>query len=267
MNKADKRSPLREKPLRLPGQSLTDQIADLNDEMVMFFMFPVTLIAYPLGEWINSVIVSYLPKSEPQSGLVTFIGHTIAIIIFLGFIGYCIYRFVRALRKRDLLIMARDGEKIVAEELLPLIQKGAVAFHDIIGEKFNIDHVIVSKHGIYLLETKTFSKPIKNKDAHIRVVNNEIHIDGHKPDRNPIEQAKALAKWLQNVIKKSTGKSFPVTPVVIFPGWFVETYKSQEYWVINPKNALPTFITNEPVTINENDLHLITYHLSRYIKS
>ena len=36
---------------------------------------------------------------------------------------------------------------------------GARVFHDLVGEGLNIDHVVVSPHGIFVLETKTWSKP------------------------------------------------------------------------------------------------------------
>jgi hypothetical protein len=50
------------------------------------------------------------------------------------------------------------------------------------------------------------------------------HLRGGKlePDREPIRQATAQASWLKRLLFESTGKTFSVTPVVVFPGWFVE---------------------------------------------
>ena len=42
--------------------------------------------------------------------------------------------------------------------------------HDIIGDGFNIDHILISTKGVYLIETKTYSKPLKGKT--------EIEFDG-----------------------------------------------------------------------------------------
>jgi len=85
--------------------------------------------------------------------------------------------------------------------------------------------------------------------------------------RNPIEQITALAKWVQNILKGSTGKYYPVQPVVLFPGWFVEKMKKGEkVWVLNPK-ALPTFIQNNSLAIAPEDVQLAFFHLSRYVRA
>jgi hypothetical protein len=34
-----------------------------------------------------------------------------------------------------------------------------IAYHDIVGDSFNVDHVVISAKGIYVIETKTYSKP------------------------------------------------------------------------------------------------------------
>jgi hypothetical protein len=70
-----------------------------------------------------------------------------------------------------------------------------------------------------------------------------------------------------NASRQHTGKEFPVRPVVLFPGWFVEPFpKGSLVWVLNPE-ALPSFIEHEPNRINESDLHLAAYHLARYIRA
>jgi len=94
-----------------------------------------------------------------------------------------------------------------------------------------------------------------------------VFVDGRAVDRQPIRQAKALSKWLQELLQKSTGEKFFIQPVILFPGWFVEPMKKgQEVWILNPK-AMPTFIGNEPVRLKETDVHLVTFHLSRYIRT
>ena len=131
---------------------------------------------------------------------------------------------------------------------------------------FNIDHVVISPNGIYLIETKTYSKPAK-KESKISFDSDNVFVDRRVVDRQPIRQAKALSKWLQELLQKSTGEKFFIQPVILFPGWFVEPMKKgQEVWILNPK-ALPTFIANEPVRLKETDVHLVTFHLSRYIRT
>ena len=79
----------------------------------------------------------------------------------------------------------------------------------------------------------------------------------------------AQAKWLENIINESTGKVFGVQPVVVYPGWYVVddiNNLQQKVWVLNPKR-LDYFIESRNEIINKEDLHLIVFHLSRFIKT
>jgi hypothetical protein len=62
----------------------------------------------------------------------------------------------------------RDGEREVAEYLDNLTRRGNYVFHDIPANGFNIDHIVVSTHGIFTLETKAYSKP-EHGDAYFGV--------------------------------------------------------------------------------------------------
>jgi len=256
--KPEKRSPLKERPLRMPGQSIDDQIDNQQDDIVTFIMYPTFFIALIVSKWVDAIT----PKSSNSITVPSFISW----LIFLGFLAYCTYRVFKARKTITRLKMARDGERIVAEELQVLIKDGATVINDVLADNFNIDHVVVSKHGIYLIETKTFSRPVK-KEAKISFDNEQVYADGFLIDRNPIQQAKALAKWLQDLLMQSTGTKFTIRPVVLFPGWFIEPMKrGQEVWILNPK-ALPTFVSNEPVLLKDTDVHLVAFHLSRYIRT
>jgi hypothetical protein len=74
---------------------------------------------------------------------------------------------------------------------------------------------------------------------------------------------------LKQIIKESTGKDIDVKKVVLFPGWFIEpTAESKEsyVWVLNPK-ALPSFIANSREQLVSEDLNLVAYHLSRFVRT
>lgn len=252
-SKPEKRSPLKDKPLRYAGQSLDEQIEDIAINALLWFLILSFMVILTVSEWLR-----FFHPAPAQPGLITILT---AIALIIG-----AYKIVFDIKAASRLKMARDGEKLVAEGLQEMIKQGATVLNDIQGDKFNIDHVVVSKHGIYLIETKTFSKPAK-KEAKISFDNERVFADGFLIDRNPIQQAKALAKWLQELLMQSTGIKFAIRPVVLFPGWFIEPMKrGQEVWILNPK-ALPTFISNEPVVLKDTDVHLAAFHLSRYIRT
>jgi hypothetical protein len=88
------------------------------------------------------------------------------------------------------------------------------------------------------------------------------------PDQDPIVQAKAQAGWLRQVLSESTGRTFDVWPVILFPGWYVEADESsrRHAWVLEPK-ALPAFLQHRPARLASEDVALAAYHLSRFIRS
>jgi hypothetical protein len=248
-----KRSPLHDRPLRHAGQSLDEQIELLNERTLFHLMAAVLFIVLASVEWQR-----YFSKTNTTPWVAT--------ILTLLIVAYSSTRIWKNYRNIVTLKLGRDGEMIVAENLEILTQEGAVVLHDIVSDGFNLDHVICSLHGIFLVESKTRSKSARGNPT-VVYDGKKILVDGKEPDRNPVEQATALSKWLEQTLLASTGKRFTVKPVIVFPGWFVEPNpKGVAVWVLNPK-ALPAFIQNEPITISDSDLHLAVFHLTRYIRT
>ena len=160
-----------------------------------------------------------------------------------------------------------DGERVVGQFLERLRGSGFHVFHDVVGAGFNVDHVLIGPAGVFTIETKTWSKPVRG--------NPQIHFDGEKirigvsePDRDPVAQAKAQAGWMRTLLLESTGRKVNVRPVIVFPGWFVTNSNGnfRDVWVLEPK-ALPAFLDNEPNRLAPDDVKLISFHLSRFIRS
>ena len=121
---------------------------------------------------------------------------------------------------------------------------------------------------MYVIETKTWSKPDRGK-AELIYNGDTILRFGRKADRDPIVQVKAASRWISELVKTSTGRSVPVRGVVLFPGWFIDSTaegKKSDVWVLNPK-ALPTFIENSKLEFQFEDVKLIAYHISRFIRT
>lgn len=251
----NKRSPLKEKPLRVPGQSLDEAITSREDDLLPYILYPCMLFFFAFLEWMRW-LKDYPPL--PEAIILTIVAFVITF--------FCVIRIIMIRRDIAFMKLGRDGERIVAENIQDLLKEGAVVLHDILGDKFNVDHIVISPHGIFVLETKTLSKPLRG-DATISVKNGHIYANGYDIPRNPLDQVKALSKWISDLLIQSTGKKYSVKPVVLFPGWFVEPMEGDEdVWLLNPK-ALPTFIAHEPISLKDEDVHLATFHLSRYIRT
>ena len=175
---------------------------------------------------------------------------------------------MRIIRKVRAFKLGRDGEKVVGQFLEELRAKGATVFHDIPANGFNVDHVVIAPKGIYVIETKTYRKR-DGREPTVRYDGMKLTVDGKAPSRDPVKQVQAIAAWVRAFLAESTGKTFSVRPVVVFPGWYVETVGSiahDKVWVLNPK-GLPSFIQNDKGDLPLEDVNLVSYHLSRYIRT
>jgi hypothetical protein len=53
----------------------------------------------------------------------------------------------------------------------------------------------------------------------------------------------------------------------LYPGWFVRSAgPNPSVWVLEPK-ALPAFLESEEETLSAADIKLVTFHLSRFIRT
>ncbi|HHH72753.1 MAG TPA: NERD domain-containing protein [Sulfuricurvum sp.] len=249
------KSPLKEKLLRIPGQSLDEEIRNIiDDQFLVYVLASIYFIAMAALEWIR-----WYTNNPPTPVIFTIL----AIIVT----AYSIYKIIPLRKRLSALRQGRDGEKAVAEMLNLYREAKMRVFHDIVGDDFNIDHVVVSTRGIFLIETKTYSKPLKGKTEILfdgkKIVKNSYTFDDHI-----LVQVTASKKWLEDLIEELTAKKVNVQPVVVFPGWYVKMtneHKS-DIWMLNPKN-LDKFIMAKQETMTQEDVKLISNHLGRYIRS
>lgn len=249
------KSPIKDNPLRNPAESLDKKIDSLvNDDAGRYILIAVLTVMLTILEW--SRWYFDLPVTP---------GYFLILSLFV--IPYCVFKIIQIKKQLKYLRQGRNGEKVVGQYLELLRETGAKIFHDIPGDNFNLDHVVISSSGIYVIETKTYSKPDNGMP---RIVFNGTSLSycGVKDNNKPITQVKAASHWLKGLLKESTGKTYTVKPVVVFPGWFVEPTseaKNSDVWVLNPK-ALPTFISNSKEQLSSEDVNMISFHLSRYIR-
>lgn len=249
------RSPLKDKPLRYVAQSTDEAIDDLVIEKILGHYTVVVIVLMILAhEWQRY----YWPLAKPPI-LMTIFGGGVCI--------FSIYKFVKHYRKLKNLKLGRNGERAVGQYLESYREFGCKIFHDIKGDSFNVDHVLISDKGIFVIETKTYSKPEKG-DAKIDFDGQRILVNGKESQTDIIVQVTAATSYIKKVLKDSTGKDFEPFPVVLFPGWFVggNGNKQGKLWVLEPK-AFEKFLGYRTVILSPGDVALASYHLSRHIRT
>lgn len=213
-------------------------------------IFMVALAAFEWYRWWFNV--------QPKPGIFTAAAGLMTVL--------AVWRIWKVLPSLRNLRQARDGERVVGEFLNRMREHGYQVFHDVVGDKFNVDHVLIGPSGVYTVETKTWSKPARGR-AEIIFDGERVKVGSNDPDRDPVQQARAQAGWVARLLAESAGKQPFVRPVVAFPGWFVTktALGATDLWVLEPK-ALPAFIANEPARMAQEDVKLFSFHLSRYIR-
>ena len=250
------KSPLKRTPLREPGESLGDA---LNEMLFKTIAFWVLLPIYFLLLAFNELIHRWLGM-RPSPWLWAGVAVVAAVLSVIR-----IRRLVHTARP---LALGRDGERVVGQGLEALRADAYQVFHDIVcregGRTFNIDHVVIGPGGVFTVETKTISK---TKDGKVVYDGERLTVNGFAPDRDPIGQAQSQRRWLKNMLRESAGRQFPIRPVVVYPGWWVDEGPSgSEVWVLNDKRLF-SYIRNEPKSLERPEVHLAAYHLAQYVRS
>ncbi len=162
--------------------------------------------------------------------------------------------------------LAIEGERAVGQGLEQLRAQGYAVYHDIPGDGFNVDHLLVGPAGVFTIETKTRSKPLRGNPT-VLVDGESLLIDGRSPTRDSFAQSRAQAKWISDALKTGTGRDFPVFPVIVFPGWWVETKsRPSSLWIVNDK-ALPKFLARENQRLTLEEISTAKSQLEMFIRA
>lgn len=248
------KSPLKSAPLRVPGQSLDEQIQELMDDKVAPLLYAAgTFVVVAMAEWVR-----YFSKQPPQPWL-----HTVIAVIAISFVGWKLRGARTRLRQ---LKQGLDGERVVGQMLERTRTLGFKVFHDVPTGDANIDHVLIGPRGVYTIETKTISKPSRGA-CNVRVMADGIRMNDQMLDRNPLIQAKAQAAWLRGYFGEASFKT-AVRSVVLFPGWFVEPHDraAAGAWVLEPK-ALESFLAQERESLTPEQADAMALALAAHIRA
>ena len=224
--------------LRVAGQAVQERLLAMDDRL--------------MNEFIGALVAPVLIAIAATVGLGLTRASSVAQIAVLGVslagllisLGIRVRRLKAHLEERRRLRLGMHGEQLVAESLMPLLAKGFHVFHDMPAQgatkPFNLDHVVVGPSGVFVLETKTRSKPMNDGGK----ADYKVAYDGDLltwpmgPDVKSCPQARDNAEWLKRWLKTRLGLDLPVIPVVVIPGWWVERTGRGAVTVVNDKQLV-----------------------------
>lgn len=249
---AKTRYPLEQQPLRNPGQSVDNRIQDV---LVNRFIIPFGVAVFLVGLAAYAWLWRVFPPSVASTWIVT--------VFALAAVAYAVRQFSVAKDEGRRLVQGRDGEVWVAQFLEANRDDSWRLINDVPGSGFNVDHVLITPQGVFVIETKTYSKP-EHGQAKVTVDGERLLFNGFERGASPITQAKAERDYIRNVLFETTGTRFLVKAVVVVPGWYVEGVghtANSDVWVLNPK-MLPAFVRKERESITLQDIALVASRLA-----
>ncbi len=262
MKQTLKRSPLKEEPLRLPGEYLRTQIDKILERFYLILGIAAVAIGLTFVEWICYLFD--LPQ-EPHPWVFT---------IFTIIICFCAYLYFQKLvQKGQNYRLGHDGEVVVGQLLEGLRVNGFVPIHDVPcekkGKRFNVDHVLIGPKGIFAFETKTWRKS-NGRHETINYRDGHLLIGSNLRDTGSITQARINAEFIRDIFSRRMGEQISVQPILLFPGWFVEqtatatVKKEHNVFMLNPK-SLGGFLAKFPDLLEQEKVERLVLALSSYI--
>lgn len=255
--RARRRSPIGIDLLRGPGHTVREQLeeamTDVQFDVTMLMVLPLLILSL-------FFVQSYVRGLEGMIHL--------AAIYALGalvYVTYMIGRLLKAGTHVDNLKAGYDAELAVGQQLDQLMRQGAVVFHDVPGDAFNIDHVVVAAEGVFAVETKGYTKPIQG----LGKADATVVYDGRTlkfptwTSKDALEQAQRQASWLAKWLGSATGDPVSVMAVLALPGWFVERSGRGDVRVYSGKELEGLLNARGTQPLSPQDLRRIAHQLEQ----
>jgi hypothetical protein len=181
----------------------------------------------------------------------------VAVIGLIATTSVCV-RFYQT-RKR-LAHFDRDlgAEMTFGQRLDTLSAKGYRVYHHVRSDRGNIDHVIIGPPGVFVIATKTISKPPRGiseitYDGEYILIND----DDLKPD--PLPQARASCDAIDRMLEHGTARRPPLRLVMILfcSSWVVTQTGGSGTWVMAP-DAFFRLLAHQPELLSAADITLFS---------
>lgn len=215
-------SPIKAPARRVAGQGVREKLDDIVAyEALPWFVAGCVALTFVALAWAeHAIAAARAPWTTTLAGLVLAAAGVVYVL--------------RAKRRAPNYRLGLDGELAVADILDDLRERGYKVLHDIPGERGNVDHVVIGPAGVFAIETKARSK-VEGKYNSIRVKGDRVCFtpSGNSCDK-AIPQAKAAAARIGSTLRERSGMQVYAQAVLVYPGWWVDTPRRDDVWVMNP---------------------------------
>nr|WP_298412032.1 NERD domain-containing protein [uncultured Halomonas sp.] len=228
------RSPFNAQPLHGPGQALRDRLDRIFSSLFLNGALGPILVLTPLVYGMGRML--FAPHQNWLEWAIYGLLSTLLVILF-GFLLMLDYQRIRRVK------FGLACELAVGQELARLIRPEThpyFVFHDIPADTFTIDHVVVTPHGLFVIETRARTHPLdaSGKPVHTVAVERErLRFPGWS-ERQPLRKTRQATTWLSQWLIREHGVEVPVRGILVLPDWDIEKEE----------------LFDDPIVVNGEDL-------------
>ncbi|MEQ6890168.1 nuclease-related domain-containing protein [Halomonas sp. CS7] len=211
-------SPFDAHPLKEPGQGLRDRLDRAFAGLFLDGALGPIVVLAPLVYGMGRMLFA-----NEQNWIEWALYGALSTVLVLVFCLLLIRDFQRIRRLK----LGLACELAVGQELERLIRPEEhpyFVFHDVPGDGRSLDHVAVTPHGIFVVETRARPpalSPGGQEDNHVVVEAERLRFPGWS-ERLPMRKTREAAQWLSTWLEGQVGEAVPVKGVLALPGWRVE---------------------------------------------
>lgn len=153
----------------------------------------------------------------------------------LGFLGlvilYASYCLIRTALNRRQVAFVRDANIAIGHQLQQLSAQGTRVFHDVSTTAGVVDHVIVSRRGVYAVNVVARRS---RKRASVGSEENHLNFENESQNQS-IVVVVAKSGRLQKELRDLLGHKIRVRSVIAVPGWDVNEQGSDHHLLVNER--------------------------------
>jgi len=242
---------------RTPGHSRLRRLAQLNTEI---YFNVICVVVVPM-----LMYAGYFGAVFFFDGTITRADIVATALIGPALMALNIFKLLKCLGERKRVRLSYAGKLAVARQLDQLMPDGYHVFHDLAGEKFNIDHVVVGPAGVFAVVTRTRPK----STTRARREDVTVTYDGRMlafpngDDVETIERADHQAARLSDWLSRAIGEPLAARAIVALPDWFVRRTSADGIPVVNPNQFPSLFAHIKPRYLSSAMIARITHQLDR----
>ena len=253
-------SPISAGLLRPAGYTLSQQIVDRQFDIASSFGFGLVSLLLPYAVYLQQTLTT---GSAPNSLLPVVSGA----LLLTGAVTFGIF----SLKRLGALRTGLEAETAIGQALETMIARGYRVYHDIPADGFNVDHLAVGPAGVFVIETKGRSKPLRlregrrRRDYEVTFRNGVLEFPGWK-ESAPVTQTLATTRWVNDWLSRSTGQPLEARPVLAIPGWWIERKSAPPPWITNGTKIEQVFANATGTPLDAQRIEQICYQIEQRVR-